>query len=48
MCTCGALPDHDECSTRAVPPAFAGSAAKDVPPRPAPPYTSAYPDEPAF
>ncbi|WP_157880332.1 hypothetical protein [Streptomyces katrae] len=48
MCTCGALPDHDECSTCAVPPAFADSAAEDEPHKPTPPHTSAYPDEPAF
>lgn len=35
MCTCGALPDHDECGTCAVPPEFQN--AEDPHPTPRPP-----------
>lgn len=44
MCTCGALPDHDECSTCAVPPELQNFDD----PTPAPRPSLGYSDEEPF
>ncbi|MFF4647505.1 hypothetical protein [Streptomyces sp. NPDC001389] len=46
MCSCGALPDHDECSTCAVPAQYATPSERNTPPPPA--HADAYPDEQPF